>query len=230
MLFATSGCSVQPVSIDISFAVTKPLAHFWRSTGWCPPDGHSDSATAEAYAMQEASWLNHAWISAVPNSGIKYVRVHDLLSLIEIAATAAPSAPIPSTAYDFSRLDAVVELVVSEHALVLGFELMGNPRINGSKTGVFTSFKEPAQIANWYTLVHTIAQRYADKHGLETIQKFRWEPWNEPSHCCKPERKLDENIECDLDSWINYVNATGRVLSRVGCVCGGCVGELTDCR
>jgi hypothetical protein len=203
-------------AINISFADTKPLDHFWRSTGWCPPDGRAASEPMETYALQDASWLNHAWIAAVPNNGIKYVRVHDLVSLIEVPGTADPSASILGTSYNFSRLDAVVDLIVHEHGFVMGFELMGNPRLTGTKTGVYTNFKEPAQISNWYTLVLGIVQRYADKYGLATIQKFRWEPWNEPSHSCNSDRKLDVNIDCDVDAWLSYVNATEKALRAVG--------------
>ena len=40
--------------------------------------------------VQEANWQNHAFIAAVPNSGIKYVRIHDLLNLVTVNATAHP--------------------------------------------------------------------------------------------------------------------------------------------
>ena len=110
---------------------TLPLPHIWENTGWCPPDSQSSALAMANYSLQEASWQQHAFIAAVPNRGLKYVRIHNLLNLITMNAGAAAAHPIPPAAYNWSLLDSALDMIAGEHKLRIGFEIMGNPQEMG---------------------------------------------------------------------------------------------------
>ena len=189
-----------------------PLHHIWENTGWCPPDMDASPAFTAAYATQEASWQNHAWIAAVPNRGIKNVRIHSLLNMITViqnnanASTTTTSSntnttttgntaafdpadvhhPLPSSAYNFTLLDGALDLLVRDHGLSVGFELMGNPRVSAdSSTGIYTSWKDADQLQGWRVMVATLVKRYIGRYGLDAVATWRFEPWNEPDHGCR---------------------------------------------
>uniref|UniRef100_A0A8C0VSJ4 Glycosyl hydrolases family 39 N-terminal catalytic domain-containing protein n=1 Tax=Castor canadensis TaxID=51338 RepID=A0A8C0VSJ4_CASCN len=61
--------------------VLRPLRHFWRSTGFCPPLPHNQ---ADQYDLSWDQQLNLAYIGAVPHGGIEQVRTHWLLDLITV--------------------------------------------------------------------------------------------------------------------------------------------------
>lgn len=144
---AAEGSSLR---VRVAAGPTLPLLHIWENTGWCPPDSQSSALAMANYSLQEASWQQHALIAAVPNRGLKYVRIHDLLNLITINAAATVSHPIPPAAYNWTLLDALMDMVAGEHKLRVGFELMGNPRTSpSSRLGVYTSWKVPEQLEGW---------------------------------------------------------------------------------
>lgn len=124
----------------------------------------------------KASWQNHAFIRSVPNRGIKYVRIHNLLNLITVpAAAAAAPHPLPGSAYNFTLLDAVLDMVAQEHGLLIGFEVMGNPRRGDetSRDGVYTSWREESQLRGWRVMVATVVRRYLDRYGSEVRTRHK---------------------------------------------------------
>jgi hypothetical protein len=159
--------------------------------------------------MQEASWQNHAMAAAVPNRGIKYVRIHSLLNLVTInlnhtrqpgrrhrpadqrAANDEPAVkhPLVAAAFNWTLLERLTDMLVTEHNLKIGFELMGNPRLSlTSEVGVFTSFKESAQLESWRTMVATLARRMVARYGGPVVRGWKFEAWNEPDHICSSAR------------------------------------------
>ena len=211
-----------------------PFDHFWRASGWCPP-GNKSAAAIAAYALEESSWQNHALVAAVPNRGIEFMRVHDLLYLLEVQH-GATAANLSAAQLRFGKLDAVLDLVVEEHGFTLGFELMGNPKVlsapgGGSSggggdgggdgdgdgkphpatPGLFTDWTDAAQLASWRTMVGAIAARYAGRYGLATVRRWRWETWNEPDHQCNG-TQMSAGITCTLDGWLGYFDACARGL------------------
>jgi len=207
--WATTALAADPttrtVTVDpASTSDSTPLVHMWENTGWCPPDMDSTPAFTAAYATQEANWQNHAWIAAVPNKGIKNVRIHSLLNMI--TAIGEVNHPLPGSAYNFTLLDTLLDSLVNDHGLSIGFELMGNPRTDpNSKTGVYTSWKDSSQLQGWRVMVATLIQRYIGRYGLDAVATWRFEPWNEPDHGCN--EKLKWHIECDQSSWLGYWDA-----------------------
>jgi hypothetical protein len=101
-----------------------------------------------------------------------------MLFLLRVPDGASPGA-LTAADFDFTLLDQLVNLVVGEFGLDLGFEIMGNPLFASatSDQGVFTSFKDPAQIKAWEMMVNTIAQRYTKQFGVDTVARWRWEGW-----------------------------------------------------
>ncbi|KQK80172.1 hypothetical protein AAES_99679 [Amazona aestiva] len=76
-----AGSAAYVVSVDARRA-ERPLQHFWRSTGFCPPLPHS---RADLFDLSKDQVLNLAYISSVPHGGIEQVRIHWLLELVAIS-------------------------------------------------------------------------------------------------------------------------------------------------
>uniref|UniRef100_A0A671QI95 Glycosyl hydrolases family 39 N-terminal catalytic domain-containing protein n=1 Tax=Sinocyclocheilus anshuiensis TaxID=1608454 RepID=A0A671QI95_9TELE len=97
--------SVIALSEEVQVNVDKPLRnlkHFWRSTGFCPPQPHSD---AHLYDLSPEQQMNLALIGSVPHSGIQQVRIHWMLELV--------SARVYSGEYhyNFTHLDQLIDLL-----------------------------------------------------------------------------------------------------------------------
>ena len=108
------------LSVDCSAAGDEgELIPFWRSVGYSPAE----------YALRDDELENTAHIGAVPNSGVKQVRIHYLLDLIVLKGSVGPGAATPSgfsLDLDFRALDHAVDFLVGS-GLSPGFELMGSP-------------------------------------------------------------------------------------------------------
>ena len=74
-------------------------------------------------------------------------------------------------------------MVAGEHQLRVGFELMGNPRVQGgggsgaSRVGVYTSWKDAAQVEGWRAMVTALASRYIGRYGAAAVARWRFETW-----------------------------------------------------
>ena len=149
--------------------------------------------------MTPASTSRMIQLLQVPNRGIKVVRIHWLLNLVTVRPEHAKTPhPLPSSAYDFSlyadpthrldltlacRLDDLLDMVARDHGLVLGFEIMGNPRLGkDSRQGVYSSWKDPKQLQGWTTMVAAIAAHVIERYSAQAVGEWRFEAWNEPNH------------------------------------------------
>jgi len=179
LLVATALAVLRPVACSAPLRVAvgsaserselKRFDHIWENTGWCPPDATSSAEAMHNFSMQEANWQNHAFISAVPNRGLKYVRIHDLLNLVTVPGSIAH--PIAASAYNWTLLDDLLDMVVLDHGLRLGFEIMGNPRTSPtSRTGVYTSWASAKQLVGWRDMVEALASRYIARYGAAVVE------------------------------------------------------------
>ncbi|XP_056369113.1 alpha-L-iduronidase isoform X2 [Oenanthe melanoleuca] len=75
-----AGSAAYEVYVDAR-RTERPLQHFWRSTGFCPPLPHR---RADLYDLSKDQELNLAYISSVPHGGIEQVRIHWLLELVAL--------------------------------------------------------------------------------------------------------------------------------------------------
>lgn len=75
--------SSQRINFEIDFKNVKKLHRFWTNTGFCPPPPTNDSTILAGFFLSEKSLQNMEYISALPNNGLKYVRIHWLLNLIK---------------------------------------------------------------------------------------------------------------------------------------------------
>lgn len=138
-------CTNTPTSfytarINASIEVSE-LKHFWKSTGFSPPDPHQ-----EFYKFMSTNDIaqNIVYIGSVPNNGIEQVRIHWLLDLMSMSI-----ADDGTTEYSFIYLDKALELLLS-NGLRPGFELMGNP------SNYFTDFDDEQEIYAWRDLTKAL--------------------------------------------------------------------------
>lgn len=130
---------------------------FWCATGFSPAEL---LLTAE---MRQAL----TFLSAVPNGGISFVRVHYLLDLVSAARTGN------GIVYDWSLLDEALDTLV-QRGLRPIFELMGNP------SGLYDDFGNLDQVKAWRDLVTELAARCIGRFGSEVVGAWLFETWNEP--------------------------------------------------
>ncbi|XP_074850655.1 alpha-L-iduronidase isoform X2 [Carettochelys insculpta] len=170
--------------VDVS-RLERPLKHFWRSTGFCPPLPHS---RADLFDLSKDQQLNLAYVSSVPHGGIEQVRIHWLLELITVRVTNG------KLHYNFTRLDNLMDLLW-KNKLIPGFELMGSP------SGYFTDFEDKKQVIQWRSLIALLAKRYIDRYGLEHVARWNFETWNEPDH-----HDFD-NVSMSVQGFLSYYDA-----------------------
>ncbi|XP_005093685.1 alpha-L-iduronidase [Aplysia californica] len=174
--------------------VRGPLDHFWRSTGFCPPKPHNDSAKFDLGPdMQQ----NLAYIGAVPWGGIRQVRVHWLFDLVTVNRITGQGPD-----FNFSNLDKLIALM-HQNGLYLGFELMGNP------SGIFLDMENKTQVYWWRDLVAATARRYVDQYGSSYVRGWNFETWNEPD--C---HDFDQN-KMTVQGFLNYYDACSEGLDMV---------------
>ncbi|GFS09916.1 alpha-L-iduronidase [Elysia marginata] len=159
--------------------------HFWRSTGFCPPQPHNDASFDLSSDMAQ----NLAYIGALPFNGITQVRIHWLLDLIKVSRISS-AGPV----YNFKLLDSLVKLM-HQNGLALGFELMGSP------SGLFTDFENRTQVFWFRDLVSVLATRYIKKYSLDYVKKWNFETWNEPD--CHDFDKIKFSVQ----GFLNYYDA-----------------------
>ncbi|XP_057282496.1 alpha-L-iduronidase isoform X1 [Pezoporus wallicus] len=179
-----AGSAAYVVSVDARRA-ERPLAHFWRSTGFCPPLPHS---RADLFDLSKDQEINLAYISSVPHGGIEQVRIHWLLELVALRMMNG------KLHYNFTALDNLMDRLW-EYKLIPGFELMGNP------SGYFLDFEDKEQVIRWRNLITLLARRYIDRYGLEHVAKWNFETWNEPDH-----HDFD-NVSMTVKGFLNYYDA-----------------------
>ncbi|XP_027302242.3 alpha-L-iduronidase isoform X1 [Anas platyrhynchos] len=179
-----AGSAAFMVSVDVQRA-GRPLQHFWRSTGFCPPLPHS---RADLFDLSKDQELNLAYISSVPHGGIEQVRIHWLLELVAVGVMNE------KLHYNFTALDNLMDLLW-ENKLIPGFELMGNP------SGYFLNFEDKEQAVRWRNLITLLARRYIGRYGLAHVAKWNFETWNEPDH-----HDFD-NVTMTVEGFLNYYDA-----------------------
>uniref|UniRef100_A0A673HTF7 Alpha-L-iduronidase n=1 Tax=Sinocyclocheilus rhinocerous TaxID=307959 RepID=A0A673HTF7_9TELE len=177
--------SVIASSGEVQVNVDKPLRnlkHFWRSTGFCPPQPHSD---AHLYDLSPEQQMNLALIGSVPHRGLQQVRIHWMLELVSARG---------EYHYNFTHLDQLIDLLW-QNGLQPGFELMG------SVSNSFSNFEDRSQVTEWRNLVYLIAKRYIWKYGLGFVSQWNFETWNEPNN-----HDFD-NITVSIQGFLNYYDA-----------------------
>jgi len=135
-----------------------PQEHFWRSTGFDP------ATLLLTPVMQQTV----RYCGSIPHQGLRYMRIHNLLELVT-AKNLGTDEPL----YDWSRLDQGLDLL-HEHGILPFFELMGNP------SGYFTNFDDDVQLHAWKRLVRDLVRHYTVRYGVETVEQWYFENWNEP--------------------------------------------------
>lgn len=140
--------------------------HFWKSTGFCPPDPHKE---AYQFFLSDDMHQNLALIGSLPFQGIRQVRVHWLLDMVEMRLDDN------SVFYNFTYLDHFLS-ILKKYDLTPGFELMGNP------SQLFSDFGNVTQVFLWRDLITALAKHYIEKFGIEYVSQWNFETWNEPDH------------------------------------------------
>ncbi|XP_069482481.1 alpha-L-iduronidase [Ambystoma mexicanum] len=179
------------IHVDVS-KHGKHFNHFWESTGLCPPLPHNK---ADQYDLSNDQHINLAYVSSVPHSGIKQVRIHWLLDLITVGLDEGKPK------YNFTNLDAFMNLL-KENGLIPGFELMGSP------SDYFNDFEDKKQVLEWKELITAIGKRYIDQYGLKHVSRWNFETWNEPDN-----HDFD-NVNMTIKGFLNYYDACSEGLKE----------------
>src|SRR5215203_220076 len=154
----SNACAPGLATVIVDAAATVgALPKFWRCTGFTP---------AELLLLPEMR-QTVAYLGAIPNRGIEFVRAHYLLDLVVRRPGAALSA------YDWALLEEALDTLI-ERGLRPFFELMGNP------SNVFHDFGDRDQVFGWRDLVAELAARCIGRYGRDEVRGWWFETWNEP--------------------------------------------------
>ncbi|XP_054164802.1 alpha-L-iduronidase-like [Oppia nitens] len=168
-----------------------------ENTGFCPPDPHSDAFT---YMLSSDMHHNLALIGSVPHNGIKQIRIHYLLKLIQVDVFNGQFE------YNFTYLDQLITLL-RNYNLKPGFELMGNP------SNIYNDFENKTQIIQWKEMVQQMIRRYIKKFGLNYIKQWNFESWNEPSIEFK--HYFSDNIKVTPKGFLNYYDSCSLAIKEI---------------
>lgn len=178
--------------VDVDFSSNLGiLNHFWESTGFCPPEPLKD---AHNFLLSPDVEMNLVLIGGLPANGRFQVRVHWLLNLISV------QYGYDGPKYNFTLLDEFMNRI-RKYGLKPGFEIMGNP------SQYFNDFENETQVMQWRDLVNIIAKRYIDKYGLQYVQQWNFESWNEPDH------KDFDGLNITIPGFLNYYDACAEGLT-----------------
>ncbi|XP_031630457.1 alpha-L-iduronidase [Contarinia nasturtii] len=110
---------------------------------------------------------NMEYISALPNSGIKHIRIHWLLSLIKFSGFDINQVP----KYDFTALDTFLDHLMEIQVFPV-IELMGDIfPVKDNIHGIYFMWKD---------FSFQLVSHYLTRYGQRTVLNFRFELWNEP--------------------------------------------------
>ncbi|XP_077992746.1 alpha-L-iduronidase-like [Glandiceps talaboti] len=178
-------CSTKTYNITVHGNTVSNLTHFWKSTGFCPPQPHQEDSK---YFLSEDEVQNLAYIGSVPHNGIEQVRIHWLLDMVTLTKGNG------TITYHYELLDQLINLLW-QNGLRPGFEIMGNP------SSYFSSFDDGSQVREWKNMVTELATRYIDQYGLGYVFQWNFETWNEPdSHDF-------DDIHFTTQGFLNYYDA-----------------------
>ena len=63
---------------------------------------------------------------------------------------------------------------------------------SGTLPGLFTDWRDAAQLGSWRRVVAAVASRYVGRYGVDVVKRWRWEGWDElqdePDHHCNTTR------------------------------------------
>lgn len=187
------GTTGPDVMVDFSKPPVAELKRFWDSTGLCPLGNSTDLVD---YILSESEFFNLGFIGSLPGKGITSVRIHWLLYLITESSE-------DESGYNFMSLDRLLDWLQT-FGLYTGFELMGNP------SEKFNDFGNKTQVDEWRRLVQQTASRYIERYGLETVERWKFETWNEPDY-------QDYNLlNLTLENYLRYFTASVQGLEDAG--------------
>ncbi|MBD3319486.1 MAG: hypothetical protein GF350_00145 [Chitinivibrionales bacterium] len=153
-------------SVDVTVdcgEVQNDVATFWNCVGM-------SVASDGCERLLEPDWKQHfALLGSVPHSGQTYCRMHHLLSLVD-----GTDLQGENPEYDWTLLDSLFSIFHAS-GLTPFLELMGSPG------GQFPpeNYVDPAQNEAWRKLVKALAEHYITVYGLEAVQEWYFEVWNE---------------------------------------------------
>ncbi|XP_062519086.1 alpha-L-iduronidase-like [Corticium candelabrum] len=185
LFVATCVAEDYEISVNVN-DIVREVSPFWHSTGFCPPLPHEKSRD---YDLAEDEIQNIIYIGSIPNNGIEQVRIHWLLDLVTLEKNSSDHF-----VYNFTFLDILLDHL-HDNGLRPGFEIMGNP------SDYFTTFDDDKQVREWRELVMSLGRRYIDRYGVEYVEKWNFETWNEPDH-----HDFD-TLNITLNGFMNYYDA-----------------------
>lgn len=132
------------VGNSISNLKYHELPRFWTNTGFCPIGNVSQ------VLLSQEEEINIRLLGSLPNNGIKRVRIHWLLDLVEFSHYREHEIPV----FDFRKLDKLLDSL-DDSGLSVGFEMMGNPS---------EIFKNNSRWRMWDDIVFQVAKRYIGEY------------------------------------------------------------------
>lgn len=183
----------------------QPLPHFWCSTGFDP------AALMETPAGRQ----NINYITATLHGGVTYVRPHYFLDLVVMQTEGGTNT------YDWSRLDAALDLLVTNHLRPL-LELMGTP---GAYFDAADTFENGEKLGRWRAFIQELAVHVLARYGEREVHTWLFESWNEIEWFWP--YSSDGSVSNRIASYLNGWDAASLGLRDAGLQMGG-LGDVSN--
>lgn len=196
------------VNLEVDFSgKSKTYQNYWNSTGFTP------SSLMAREDMQQTL----DYISALPNQGIKYIRIHFLLNLV-----GSRNMETSHPEFNFEKLDAAFDAMVSRGLKPI-FEIMGFPK--NEWVAAESSYDKDAQrqendvrqwvpdfhkkqdYRKWHEFVKTLVTHLEKRYGVEELKSWYFE--------CTNEANSKGFWKQDIPALLNYWDATSEAVKAV---------------
>lgn len=196
------------INLEVDFAgAPKTYENYWNRTGFSPGD----------LLLRKDMQLTLDYLSAVPNQGVRYIRIHWLLNMVGSKKTGTSKRE-----FNFNKLDTALDMLVSR-GLKPVFEIMGFPSMNWNVTENKYDKNAQAQLnevkqwipdfnvrkgyLEWYDFIKVLVHHLEQRYGAEELKTWYFESTNEPEH--------KHFWKQGIPALLNYWDATSEAIKSV---------------
>ncbi len=215
-LIATVACQSEKKSqhdkINVDWTInvggpTKPLQHFWASTGYTPAE----------MALVPSMQFKLDNLAAVNQHGIRYIRPHYLLNLV-----GSKNIGTPNVVYNWAKLDSVLDQFTTRGLKPI-FEVMGYPSSTWTAQSAlydpayqgqeqlnkvyFNDFTNDKKLHSYKDFIKKLIEHLLDRYGKDEIHSWYFEGTNEPD--------IQHFWPFGIPGYLNYYDACSATFREV---------------
>lgn len=193
--------SAATLRIDPGKAKSGPIRPVWNGTDI-------------SYAEKIASPVVRNLLADLRKNGVEHLRLREFLQGCRILSRLDEAGnPI----YDWTMLDSIIDWAVREQKFKLTATMESTPNQLSTKPAknprVFCNRSVPRDFRLWGRVVRDTIEHWIERYGLETVEEWEFECWNEPF----AQRYYQGSNEEFLKIFEAYADALTSIEKKYGC-------------